>query len=181
MSVARIGPLVVPLPQTLKPYTMKYLILPALVGGLLLTSCGTQPGDATEKTNEQLQENKKEMTDARAEGTEEWREERTEAVKELRDLRATLEERQLREQKRLNDGIKDEEKRAETQAVVTELGTNIARIDATLAKMDASTGADWSRVRSEARQTADETKSWWDRQKELIDRKTDADNDRDGH
>jgi hypothetical protein len=160
---------------------MKYPILPILISGLLLTSCATDPGDATEKTTDQLQENKKEMNEARTDDAEEWREERTEAVKELRDLRATLEDRQMKEQKRLDDGIKDDKKRADAKAVIAEIGTNIARIDATLAKMDASTGADWSRVRTEARQATDETKSWWDRQKELIDQKTDADKDNDGH
>lgn len=158
-------------------------ILPVtcLLGGLLFTSCGTNPGNATEKTNEQMQENRSEINEAKTENAEEWREERVEAIKELRDLRATLENRQMREQERLNEGIKNAEKKAECQAVITELGTNIARIDASLTKMEASTGTDWSNVKAEGRQTADETKTWWDRQKEMVDKKTDADKDNDGH
>lgn len=152
-----------------------------LFGVLLSASCGSDKGDATEKTTDQLQENRNEMKEARADNREEWREERAEAVKELRDLRSTLEDRRIREQKRMDDGIKDTKKKAECAALITELGTNIARIDASLAKLEISTATDWSTVKAEARQTGDETKSWWSRQMELIDKKTDADNDNDGH
>lgn len=161
--------------------TQNLLTTTLLLGGLAFTSCGTDPGDATEKTNEQLQENRSEMNEAKTEDSGEWLQERTEATKELRDLRATLEERQIREQDRLNKGIKDPKEVAETEAVVAELRTNIARIDATLGKLDTSTPTDWSNVKMEARRTADETKTWWERQKEAVDKKTDADKDNDGH
>ena len=152
-----------------------------LFGVLLTSSCSSDSGDATEKTTDQLQENRNEMNEAKADNREEWREERAEAMKELRDLRSTLEERRIREQKRMDEGIKDATKKSECASVIAELGTNIARIDASLAKMDISTATDWSNVKAEARQTADETKSWWSRQMELIDKKTDADSDNDGH
>lgn len=160
--------------------TNSFLPLTCLIGGLLFTGC-MNGGDATEKTTDQMRENKKEMNEAKTESAEEWLEERAEAVKELRYLRTTLEEQQIREQKRLTDGIKDAKKKAESQAMVTELGANITRIDASLAKMEASTDTDWNNVKAEARKTADDTKTWWDRQKEMIDKKTDADNDNDGH
>ncbi len=165
--------------NTMKTYS--FLPIICLIGGSMFATSCMQPGDATEKTNDQMQENKTEMNDAKMESSEAWRDERTEAVKELRDLRETLADRQMSEQKKLNDGIKDASKKAECQAMVTELGTNIARIDASLAKMEASTGTDWSNMKMEARKTADDTKTWWDRQKEMIDKKTDADKDHDGH
>jgi hypothetical protein len=161
--------------------THSFLSLTCLLGALLCTSCGMDRGDATEKTTDQLNENKSEMNAAKTESSKEWREERTEAMKELRDLRATLETEQIREQERLKDGIKDAKKKAECTAVIAELGANITRIDASLVKMDASTGADWNDLKAEARKTADDTRTWWDRQKEMIDKKTDADNDNDGH
>jgi len=151
-----------------------------LFGVLLFTACADS-GDATDKTTDQMQENQNELNEAKKENAEEWREERAEAVKELRDLRATLENRQIREQEHLNDGIKDASKKAECEAMIAELGRNITRIDASLMKMDASTGTDWSSVKVEGRQTADDTKTWWDRQKEMVDAKTDADRDNDGH
>ncbi|MBK8500124.1 MAG: hypothetical protein IPL52_15200 [Flavobacteriales bacterium] len=152
-----------------------------LLGVLLSTSCSTDTGDVTDKTTDQLQENRKEMAEARTENREEWREERTEAMKELRDLRATLENRLIREQERLKDGIKDADRKSECQALIAELGTNIARIDASLLKMEVSSATDWQNVKAEARRAQEETKSWWSRQRELIDKKTAADNDNDGH
>ena len=109
-----------------------------LFGALLFTACADS-GDATDKTNDQMRENRTEMNDARTESSEEWRNERDEAVNELRDLRSTLENRQMREQKRLDDGIKDATKKAECQAMIAELGVNMARIDASLLRMEAST------------------------------------------
>ena len=128
-----------------------------------------------------MNENRSEVNEAKTENAEAWLEERNEAVKELRDLRAKLEARQIREQKRMSDGIKDADKKAECATIIAELGTNIARIDATLMKMDASTNTDWKNVKAEGRQTADETTTWWDRQKEMVDQKTDSDKDKDGH
>lgn len=152
-----------------------------LFGVLLAASCSSDNGDATEKTTDQLQENRNEMNEARAENREEWREERTEAMKELRELRATLEARQIREQERMKEGIKDADRKTECQALIAELDANIARIDASLLKMEVSSATDWHNVKAEARRTADDANSWWSRQRELIDKKTDADHDNDGH
>ena len=123
-----------------------YAFLPTtiLLGGLLLASCGTDSGDATQETTEQLQENKQEMAEAKADDREAWRAERDEAVRELRDLRNTFENERAREQTRLADGIKDAKKKAECEANISELNKNIARIDASLLKLEASTGADWA-------------------------------------
>lgn len=161
--------------------TNSFLPLSCLLGGLMFTTSCMDSGDASEKTTDQMQENKNEMNEAKTESSEEWREERTEAVAELRELRATLESQQVREQERLDKGIKDAGKKAECQAMIAELNTNIARVDASLMKMDASTGTDWSNVKAETRMATDETKTWWGRQKEMVDKKTDADKDNDGH
>lgn len=152
-----------------------------LFGMLLSTSCSSDKGDATKKTTDLLQENRKEMNASKADSREAWREERAEAMKELRDLRSTLEDRRVREQKRMDDGITDARKKAASASTIAELGTNIARIDASLTKLEVSTATDWSNAKAEARRTTDDTKSWWGRQMEAIDKKTDADNDNDGH
>jgi hypothetical protein len=152
-----------------------------LFGLLLLNACDTGSADATAKTTDQIQENRSEINNANAEGHEEWHNERAEAIKELRELRGTLMDQQASEQKLLDAGIKDAERKSECVAMIAELGSNIARIDASLLKLEATTGTDWSSVKAEARRTADDTKSWWSRQRELIDKKTDADNDNDGH
>jgi hypothetical protein len=146
---------------------------------LLLTACGRQPGNETEKVQDQANENAKEM--AKADDHEEWMEERAEATREMTALREKLSNRLTREEKRLADGIKDAERRAACEAHIAELRTNITRIDASLGTMGNSTGTDWQRIKGESRTMMDSTSTWFDRELEKIDRKTDADADKDGH
>ena len=77
-------------------------------------------------------------------------------------------------------GLEDR-KKAQLQANIARPGTNNARIGASPAEIEASTATDWGNVKGEAPQTADDTKTWWERQKEMVDQKTDADKDKDGH
>ena len=150
-----------------------------LLSGGLLAACGTEAGKETERRQEQMQENKAEMNEA--DTKQEWLRERDEARKELADLRENMSDRLERERKRLADGIKDGEKRAECERHIAELQQNIARIDASTTGLSTATDKTWESIKRESRQAADETKSWWDRQKEAIDKKTDADKDKDGH
>jgi chromosome segregation ATPase len=154
-------------------------LLISALAALLLVACTPEPGTETERVDDQMQENRKEMTNA--DDAEEWLDERREAREELADLRQKLDSRMLREEKRLADGIKDAEKRAECENHIAELKANIARIDASIATVDASTDSDWEKLKAETRAAADETETWFNEQVEKIDRATDADNDNDGH
>ncbi len=145
----------------------------------MLAACGRDPGTETDKVTDQMNENREEVADS--DGAKEWMNERQEARKELADLREKLEDRLTREEKRLADGIKDTEKRAECAAHITELKYNIARIDRSLVTVDGSTSSDWQRVKAETRNVADSTGNWFDRQAEKIDHGTDMDSDHDGH
>lgn len=155
------------------------LTMMGVLAALLLVACGRQPGHETDRVTDQMEENVKELN--KADDQEEWMEERQEAVKELTDLREKLFARQMREEKRLADGIKNTERRAETANHVQELKANIDRIDASLGNLQASTSANWQQVKREAHDLADTTANWFDRQIEKIDRNTDADADNDGH
>ncbi|MGV3636371.1 MAG: hypothetical protein ACO1NQ_01865 [Flavobacteriales bacterium] len=158
--------------------TKPYFLATLLLSGGLLVACGTEAGKETERVNEQMQENRNEVS--RADDTEEWMEEREEARKEMSNLRERLNDRLIRERKDLADGIKNAEKRAETERHIAELEQNIARIDAGMVSYDASNKDTWNQVKVEGRKAMDETQSWWDRQKDWVDAKTDADNDGDG-
>ena len=157
----------------------QHIIAAGLLSGLLLTSCGREPGAETERLNEQMRENSAEMN--RADDAEEWMDEREEARKELADLRESMITRRERESKRLADGIKDAEKRAECEAHIAELNRNIARIDTQLASVESATSETWQDVKRGMRTATDSTKNWFEREAEKIDRKTDADADDDGH
>jgi hypothetical protein len=74
----------------------------ALLGSILLAGCGTEPGKESERVDEQVSENRKEM--AKADDSREWMKERDEAARELSDLRKNMNDRLEREQKRLADG-----------------------------------------------------------------------------
>ncbi len=156
------------------------LALAALASGaMLLAACGREPGNETERVQDQVKENTKEMS--KADDSEEWLKERDEAQKELADLRENMAERLVREEKRLADGIKDAERRQEAQAHVNELKANIARLDAQLGRVRSGDASGWQQLKNDTRTMADSTDSWFKRETERIDRKTDADADKDGH
>jgi hypothetical protein len=158
--------------------TRPFVTTALISGALLFTACGRDPGKETERVNEQVQENAEEM--AKADDSQEWMKERDEAARELGDLRKSMNDRLEREQKRLADGIKNAERRAEAENHVKELQANIARIDASLTRMNAATSTDWPTMRDEMRTMSDSTSNWFKRQAEKIDRNTDADADKDG-
>jgi len=149
------------------------------ITSILFVACGRDPGTETERVTDQMNENKGEV--AKADNTKEWMNERDEASKELAGLREKLSERLVREEKRHADGIKDTERRAECAQHITELKANIARIDASMGAMKTSTSNDWQRVKGDTRTTTDSTRNWFERQAEMMDRKTDMDSDKDGH
>lgn len=154
-------------------------LLGAALIATLSTSCGREPATETERVTDQMQDNAKEIADA--DNARELLNERQEATRELATLREKLDARLIREEKRLADGIKDKERRVECENHIAELRANIARIDATVGNVGSSADTDWERVKAESRATMDSTNSWFDRQLEKIDAKTDADADKDGH
>jgi len=150
-----------------------------LLSSGLLAACSTEAGTETERRQEQMQENRSEMN--AADTKREWMKERDEAMKELADLRENMADRLERERKRLADGIKDAEKRVECERHIAELEQNIARIDASTTGMSTATADNWDSMKRDMRKATDETKSWWERQKDWVDQQTDADKDQDGH
>jgi vacuolar-type H+-ATPase subunit I/STV1 len=155
----------------------QYLATLLLCSGLLV-ACGTEAGKETERVNDQMKENREAL--AKADNAREWMNEREEARKEMADLRDNMSSRLERERQRLADGIKNAEKRAETERHIAELEQNIARIDANYVALDGASNENWENVKADTRKAADETRNWWDRQKDWIDAQTKADNDKDG-
>jgi len=149
------------------------------VASLMFTACGREAGNETERVTDQMNENTEEVV--AADDSKEWMNERTEASKELADLREKLDARLIREEKRLADGIKNAERKAECTQHIAELKMNIARIDASTGTMQNSTSSDWQRIKADGRMMADSTNNWFERQGEKIDRSTNMDSDKDGH
>jgi len=158
--------------------TKIFTLAALLIGGGLLVACGTEAGTETERVNEQMQENRKEISNA--DDAQEWMKQRDEARAEMADLRESMTNRLERERKRMADGIKDAEKRAATESHITELERNIARIDANNMALDNATMETWMKVKEDSRKAGEETRTWWEGLKDDVDAKTDADNDNDG-
>ncbi len=150
----------------------------ACLTALFLVACGADPGDTTEKVNDEMQEAQKEI--AKADDTQEWMNERDEARKEMMNLREKLVNQRDRTQERLTDGVKDAKKRAELEALVAEYNTNIDRLDGFSPRLDGATDGNWEGMKNEMRTMSDSTSNWFDRQADKIDAKTDADKDNDG-
>ncbi len=151
------------------PKTMKLpsTISIACMSAILLLACGRNPGETTEKVDERMQEARRDI--AEADDTREWMKERDNAVTELNNLRDRLIGRRARIETRLSTGVSNPQKRTELQNQVTELNTNIARIEAELPRLDRATDRDWDRLRDETRNMRDTTSNWFDRQLEKFD------------
>jgi hypothetical protein len=63
----------------------------------------------------------------------------------------------------------------------TELEQEKTKVSAELDKVGNASADTWTDVKTEANKTADDVKSWWGKLKDNVDKKTDADNDNDGH
>lgn len=137
------------------------------MSAILLLACGRNPGETTEKVDKQMQEARRDV--AEADNTREWMKERDNAVSELSNLRDRLIGRRERIQNRLSTGVSNPQKRTELQNQVTELNTNIARIEAELPRLDQATDRDWDRLWDETRSMRDTTSNWFDRQLEKFD------------
>jgi hypothetical protein len=57
----------------------------------------------------------------------------------------------------------------------------VARVDAEMGRLERATANTWEDVKQGVSNTANDVGDWFTKQAEKIDRKTDADHDKDGH
>lgn len=141
------------------------------------------PQEARDRMNDKLDKVEDKMNDANenADTPKEWVTERNDILNDLRDLRNKIEtELNTHNEKLASKDLKAADRR-EHQAMKTELEKEKAIVDGLITNVDGATDASWATVKADTRRASDEVKAWWNRMKENIDRKTDADNDNDGH
>ncbi|MBK8341617.1 MAG: hypothetical protein IPK99_17300 [Flavobacteriales bacterium] len=63
----------------------------------------------------------------------------------------------------------------------TELDREKNKVERLITRAEGATDATWTAAKAEIEQGAEEVKGWWARQKEMVDKKTTADKDKDGH
>lgn len=112
---------------------------------------------------------------------EDLRKGKEEAARELRELREKLTMESARAEERLKDPALSAADRTEWEASKKDISEQIDRLDAQLEDVDSATEETWKDVKVGTKKAADDVGNWFQRQAEKIDKKTKADNDKDGH
>ena len=135
--------------------------------GLVACSDAPRDGDKMENEVDNTLENIQEEKNAIAE--------------DMRELRNKINIRMAEVDAKLSDPDLDADKRAKFEQEKIQLKEQGDRMDGNLSEVETATKENWSDVKASSVKAADDTENWFQRQKELIDQKTDADKDNDGH
>lgn len=106
---------------------------------------------------------------------------KADAAKNMRALHEKLAIRLVKVEAKLQEPGITTAQRTEWEASRTELKDQMKRLDDGIAQVEGSTNETWKDVKEGTRQTTEDVDNWFQRQAEIIDRKTDADKDKDGH
>lgn len=165
--------------------TLKQPVMMAslIVGSLLFVRCANTPEEQRDNMENKMEKIEDKALDAQttADNAREWENERNEVLEDLRDLRGNIDDKLAETNEDLAKKDLKASKRAECEAMQTELMREKEVVDGQIAKVEAATPESWDMTRTEADKAASDVKAWWEKQKENVDRKTDADNDHDGH
>lgn len=163
--------------QQLSAYNQKHktmnsktiITLSLAIATLGLMSCNSAPPPETEM-EKQVDNALEDVSTAKAD-----------AAKNMRALHEKLSIRLVQVEARLNDPGTTEEQKKEWGSARTELKDQMKRLEDGIAEVEGSTNDTWGDVKESTHQTTQEVDNWFQRQAEIIDRKTDADKDHDGH
>ncbi len=140
-----------------------------VVATLGFVACNNAPADET-KMEQKVDNAIEDISTAKAD-----------AAKNMRALHEKLAIRLVKVEARLQEpGITVEQKK-EWETSRTELKDQMKRLEDGIAEVEGSTNETWKDVKEGTRQTTEDVDNWFQRQAEIIDRKTDADKDKDGH
>ncbi|HEX2618053.1 MAG TPA: hypothetical protein VHL57_10955 [Flavobacteriales bacterium] len=144
--------------------------------------CSNTPQEQREQMNDRMEKIEDKMDEAnKADDRQEWVEDKNAVAKELRDLQADIEKKLAKTEEKLADkDLKADDKRKH-EAMRAELRKEKEIVGTQVANVDGATNDTWNTVKSDARKAMDDIKIWWDKQEENVDKKTDSDNDHDGH
>ncbi len=156
--------------QTTKTMTTNSLIIMTLA----LTTIGLVACSEAPQNNDKM-ENQVDNT------LEDIQQEKNAIAEEMREMRNKIEMRLTKVEAQLSDPALDAETRAKFEQEKTELKQQMDRVDGNLSEVERATKETWNDVKASSAKAADETENWFQRQKELIDQKTEVDKDHDGH
>lgn len=166
--------------MTTRPHHL--LAIAVLAGGFALTGCGNSPEEQKLEADKKIEKIEDKMADAKlADTPAEWEKERADILADLRGLRDNIEAQLAKTNVDLADKKLKPSVRKEKEALKAELEREKANVDGLVTKAENATDATWSSTKADINKASDDVKGWWARLKENIDKKTAADNDKDGH
>jgi hypothetical protein len=161
-----------------------YIALASITLGLTLPGCSSNsPEEQQEKTAEKLDKVEDKMLDADhdADTRAEWEKERTDVLEDLRNLRDDIDKKLSGTNEKLaRTDLKTSERRDE-EAMKAELEREKGIVAGLIKDVENASETTWAQVRVDTRTASDKVKDWWNRFKDNVDKKTDRDNDNDGH
>jgi hypothetical protein len=166
--------------MTTRPHHL--LAIAVLASGFAPAGCGNTPEEQRAATDKKLDKIEDKMADSKmADTRSEWEKERADILADLRGLRDNIEKELTSTNVALADKNLKPSIRKDKEALKAELEREKSKVDGMISKAEDATDATWSTTKADINKASAEVKGWWARLKENIDKKTDADNDKDGH
>lgn len=166
--------------MTMRPHHL--LAVALLAGGFIMAGCSNTPAEQRAETEKKVDRIEDKMADSRMADTHsEWEKERADILADLRDLRDNIGSQLAKTNVDLADKKLKPSVRKDKEALKAELEREKTNVEELVAKAENATDATWSSTKADINKASDDVKGWWARLKENIDKKTDADNDKDGH
>lgn len=162
-------------------YARKGMLGTALVGSLLFMSCSNTPAEQQDRMNEKMEDVQDKIDNMDASARSTFEADRKAVTDELLSLQDNIDNKL----KEVNDKLAKTDlkagERTEAEAMKAELAQEKAQVSTELDKVRNATSDTWTDVKAEANKASEDVKGWWEKLKDNVDQKTDADKDNDGH
>lgn len=159
------------------------LMAAAIASSFFFVRCANTPEEQNEAMQDKMDKIEDKALDAQAEAETrlEWEKDRSAILDDLRDLRSNIDGKLAETNEKLAKKDLKASERADAEAMKAELTKEKELVEAQITKVEGATPADWDMTRTEADRTRNDVRTWWQKEKEKVDKKTDADKDHDGH
>lgn len=157
------------------------VVLSALAGSMLLFSCSNTPAEQQETMNDKMENVQEKQQDMDLSSREAFESDRKEIADDLRDMRDNIDKKLSNVNEDLAKTDLKADVRAEKTAMKAELEREKVVVSNELEKVEGATSDTWNDIKIEANKTSQDVKNWWEKLKDNVDQRTDADKDKDGH
>lgn len=161
--------------------TTTLLLATTIAGGMLLVGCSNTAENQADKMEDKMDNVQDKLNDAaEADTRAAYERERGDALDKLYNFRANIDRELANVNERLASKDMKADKRAEQQALKTELETQQTEVGRVITNVENSQQGTWITVKEETREASDKVENWWTRTKDNIDGNTNSDKDMDG-